>query len=121
MARNTAGRSKHDNRPNRESVRKRIGKRKASFIAERDGHACIYCRATEGPMHLDHVVAKALGGKDEVSNLVVACAACNCVKKHLTLRQWYGYLRVALGWTKPQTTRVARRVRRHLAKTYPSK
>lgn len=108
-------RAQHAARPHRESLSKRLGA-KARRIRERDDNCCVYCGATEGPMHLDHVVARALGGKDEPGNLLVSCAACNCVKRHLTLRQWYSYLRVAYGWTPQQTTACARRVRRHLAK-----
>jgi len=108
-------RAQHARRPHRESLSKRLGK-VAKQIKARDNHRCVYCGATEGPMHLDHVVARALGGKDEPGNILVACSACNCVKRHLTLRQWYAYLRVAYGWTPAQTTSCARRVRRHLAK-----
>lgn len=118
MCRSTAGRRRHDQRPRRESCSKRIGVRRTRFIFARAKRACIYCRATDGPLHLDHVVPRCHGGRDEVCNLVVACAACNSARQGKTLRQWYAYLRTEKGWTAEQTTRVARRVRRHLAKPY---
>jgi 5-methylcytosine-specific restriction endonuclease McrA len=49
------------------------------------GGKCFYCAkssATETSINftLDHIEAKALGGKDDISNLVVACKPCNSAK-----------------------------------------
>lgn len=109
-------RAQYARRPNRESLSKRLGKT-ARLIKERDNHRCVYCGATHGPMHLDHVVARHIGGTDTPDNIVVACAACNCVKRHLTIRQFYAFLRYSYGWSAAQTTACGRRVRRQLAKT----
>jgi len=43
-------------------------------------HRCAYCSATAVPLEIDHVVAKTRGGSDRVSNLVIACRACNLAK-----------------------------------------
>lgn len=47
-------------------------------VLERDGHTCAYCgnEATEA----DHIIPRAAGGKDEMSNLVAACKPCNGLK-----------------------------------------
>ena len=52
---------------------------RAAVIAKR-GRTCMYCG--KGPLykkalHLDHIVPRALGGKDEVQNLIVSCRLCN--------------------------------------------
>ena len=50
------------------------------FVLERGGHRCAYCDAANVPLNLDHVVPKARGGSDRVSNLVPACIKCNLAK-----------------------------------------
>ncbi len=62
-------------------------------IYMRDGYTCVYCGkdlldvAPQG-RHLDHVVARHNGGTDDVSNLVTACASCNCSKQAKPLSVW---------------------------------
>lgn len=46
-------------------------------ILRRDRFTCQYCGSTEGPMTIDHIVPKRLGGKDTWENLVCACFSCN--------------------------------------------
>lgn len=73
----------HNGRKNRESLSKRLGKI-AKQIKERDGFACVYCRATEASsgahLHLDHLTPHVDGGLDVASNLVVACRSCNSAR-----------------------------------------
>lgn len=59
-----------------------VSKRLRFEILRRDNHACRYCGATAPDVALtvDHVVPSALGGGDEPSNLVAACAPCNSGK-----------------------------------------
>lgn len=59
-----------------------ISKRLRYEILRRDNHACRYCGATApgATLQIDHVVAAALGGTDEPSNLVTACRDCNSGK-----------------------------------------
>jgi len=81
----------HNSRPNRESLSKRLG-RVAKQIKARDGHACVYCGATEASsgahLHLDHLTPKAHGGADVATNLVLACRSCNSRRQDLTLSAW---------------------------------
>jgi 5-methylcytosine-specific restriction endonuclease McrA len=116
MARQTAGRSAHDSRPRRESLRKRLGLRLSRAIDARDGGRCVYCGATAeesgSHLHLDHVTPRSLGGEDSPDNLVTACRGCNCARKTMSLAQWSAYKGVMLGLA-PAT--IARRVRRRLA------
>ena len=46
-------------------------------IIKRDRHTCQYCGDRKGPLTVDHVIPKRLGGKDHWENLVCACARCN--------------------------------------------
>jgi 5-methylcytosine-specific restriction endonuclease McrA len=43
----------------------------------RDGFTCCYCGATKGPMTVDHIIPKNMGGIDSWENLVCACEKCN--------------------------------------------
>lgn len=46
-------------------------------------HACAYCGNTGVPLNIDHVLPRAKGGTDRISNLVLACVPCNQAKKDL--------------------------------------
>ena len=41
---------------------------------------CAYCGSSKHKLTADHLVAKSNGGKDEASNIVPACEACNQAK-----------------------------------------
>jgi len=45
---------------------------------------CQYCGAKGIPLTIDHVIPKALGGKDIWTNLVTACHSCNNRKGNRT-------------------------------------
>lgn len=50
------------------------------------GYECVWCG---GPFEcVDHVVASAIGGSDELSNLVPACRDCNSRKGDLEIGRW---------------------------------
>lgn len=59
-----------------------VSKRLRFEILRRDGHTCRYCgrSAPEVKLTVDHVVPRALGGSDDPTNLVTACAECNAGK-----------------------------------------
>ena len=81
----------HNNRPNRESLSKRLGF-VARQIRARDGHACYYCGGTQestgAHLHLDHLTPASVGGADVATNLVVACRSCNSARKDMPLAAW---------------------------------
>lgn len=56
-----------------------VSRRLRFEILRRDNHTCRYCGASAPDVKLtvDHVVPEALGGSDDPSNLVAACAGCN--------------------------------------------
>ena len=56
-------------------------------IIRRDRGICQYCGREDGPMTVDHVVPRSLGGLDEWQNLVCACPSCNNRKGNRTPQQ----------------------------------
>jgi 5-methylcytosine-specific restriction endonuclease McrA len=53
----------------------------------RDGHTCCYCGAVKGPMTVDHIIPKNMGGADTWENLACACDRCNNMKGNRPLMQ----------------------------------
>ncbi|MFD4507766.1 RNA-guided endonuclease IscB [Streptomyces sp. NPDC058457] len=50
------------------------------YLLEKWGRACAYCGASGLPLQIDHIQPKGRGGSDRISNLTLACAACNQAK-----------------------------------------
>ncbi len=63
-----------------------VSKRLRYEVLRRDNHACRYCGAVapDAKLTVDHVLPVTLGGTDEASNLVAACADCNSGKSAST-------------------------------------
>lgn len=59
-----------------------VSKRLRFEVLRRDKNTCVYCGATaaDGPLTVDHVIPKSLGGTDHPNNLVTACRDCNSGK-----------------------------------------
>ena len=51
-------------------------------ILARDHYTCQYCGRTDGPLTVDHIVPRHLGGDTEWANLVCCCTRCNSRKGH---------------------------------------
>lgn len=64
-----------------------VSKRARFEVLRRDNYTCRYCRSTENPLTIDHVVPVTLGGRDDPSNLVTACRDCNAGKSSATPNQ----------------------------------
>ena len=64
------------------NTRQAISKKRRFEIFKRDHFECQYCGATPPGvvLHVDHVVAVAMGGGNEDDNLVTACLDCNLGK-----------------------------------------
>jgi hypothetical protein len=62
-----------------------ISRRLRFETLRRDDHACRYCgrRAPDVELTVDHVTPVALGGTDDPTNLVAACAECNSGKSSI--------------------------------------
>lgn len=57
-----------------------VSKRLRYEVLKRDKNTCKYCRATDSPLTIDHVIPVTLGGADVAENLVAACKDCNAGK-----------------------------------------
>lgn len=47
------------------------------YLLEKWHRKCVYCDAENVPLEVEHIVARANGGSDRVSNLTLACDPCN--------------------------------------------
>ncbi|MDR1166256.1 MAG: RRXRR domain-containing protein [Deltaproteobacteria bacterium] len=54
-----------------------LGYEVREYLLEKFGGKCSYCGKDGAPLQIDHVVPKAKGGSDRVSNLTLACPECN--------------------------------------------
>jgi 5-methylcytosine-specific restriction endonuclease McrA len=50
------------------------------YVLEKWNRTCSYCGKKDLPLQLEHIQAKANGGTNRVSNLCLACEACNLAK-----------------------------------------
>jgi hypothetical protein len=62
--------------------RKSISKKTRFEVFKRDRFVCQYCGShpPDVILHVDHIVAVAAGGTNDIDNLVTACSACNIGK-----------------------------------------
>ena len=58
------------------------------YLLEKWGRKCAYCDAKDVPLNLDHAHAKARGGSNRVSNLVLSCVPCNAKKAARDIREF---------------------------------
>jgi len=77
-----------DERPPRAVVDKRrpVSKRRRDIFAK-SGGCCHYCSTPlqlDGSWHVEHMLPRALGGADDIGNLVAACVPCNLSKSDRT-------------------------------------
>lgn len=52
--------------------------RRRQAVLERDGYACVVCRATA--THVDHITPRSRGGTDDMDNLQAMCQTHNLKK-----------------------------------------
>ena len=60
------------------------------YLLEKCGRRCAYCGAKDTPLQVEHIVPRARGGSDRVSNLTLACAPCN-TRKGTQTAEAFGY------------------------------
>jgi 5-methylcytosine-specific restriction endonuclease McrA len=63
------------------------------YLLEKWHRTCAYCGKTNLPLEVEHITPKSRGGTDRVSNLTLACRACNQRKGNQTADE-YGYPKV---------------------------
>jgi hypothetical protein len=50
------------------------------YLLEKWGQQCAYCGKQNVPLQIEHIVPRAKGGSDRISNLTLACENCNRAK-----------------------------------------
>ncbi|WP_311944395.1 RNA-guided endonuclease IscB [Halomonas piscis] len=66
-----------------------LGYEVREYLLEKWGRECAYCGDTDTPLDVEHVVPRAHGGSHRVSNLTLACHACNQGKGNGTLDTFF--------------------------------
>ena len=60
------------------------------YLLEKFNRSCAYCQIENVPLQIEHIVPRARGGSNRVSNLTLACAPCN-LKKGTRTAEEFGY------------------------------
>jgi hypothetical protein len=47
------------------------------YLLEKHGHKCVYCDSIDRILNVEHMISKARGGSNRVSNLTLSCVDCN--------------------------------------------
>jgi 5-methylcytosine-specific restriction endonuclease McrA len=58
------------------------------YLLEKWGRTCAYCKATNVPLQIEHIVPEARHGSHRVSNLTIACKPCNDAKGTRTAEEF---------------------------------
>ncbi|KLU61458.1 CRISPR-associated endonuclease Cas9 [Peptococcaceae bacterium CEB3] len=58
------------------------------YLLEKWGRKCAYCGKVDVPLEVEHIVPKSRGGTNRVSNLTLACHACNWKKDNRTAEEF---------------------------------
>ncbi len=58
------------------------------YLLEKFKRACVYCKGKEIPLQIEHIIPKARGGTNRVSNLTLSCEKCNSKKGTLTAEEF---------------------------------
>ena len=77
-----------------------LGYEVRTCLLEPWGRRCVHCRKTDVPLPGKHIVPKARGGSNRLSNLTIACAPCNLHKGPRTATE-FGYPDIQAQAQKP--------------------
>jgi 5-methylcytosine-specific restriction endonuclease McrA len=58
------------------------------YLLEKWHRTCAYCRTTHVPLQVEHIIPRARGGSNRVSNLTLACGPCNDAKDDKTAAEF---------------------------------
>jgi 5-methylcytosine-specific restriction endonuclease McrA len=64
------------------------------YLLERLQRRCAYCGVSNSPLEVEHILPKSRGGSNRVSNLTLACHACNLKKGHQTAEEFHPNVQV---------------------------
>ena len=75
------------------------------YLLEKFNRTCAYCGAKGVPLQVEHVIPKARGGSDRVSNLTLACGNCNQAKGAQSIDEFLAHKPALLKKIKAQLKR----------------
>jgi hypothetical protein len=58
------------------------------YLLEKWKRTCAYCSKTDMPLEIEHIIPRSRGGSNRVSNLTIACHACNQAKDNMTAEEF---------------------------------
>ena len=58
------------------------------YLLEKWHRTCVYCKAKDVPLQIEHLTPRSRGGSDRVSNLALACEKCNQKKANRPLEDF---------------------------------
>lgn len=62
-----------------------------SYMLEKWGRRCAYCGAENVPFEVEHIVPRAKGGSNRISNLTLSCHRCNELKGSRDVREFLAH------------------------------
>jgi 5-methylcytosine-specific restriction endonuclease McrA len=65
-----------------------VGFEVREYLLEKWGRKCAYCDKQDVPFEIEHIKPKSLGGSNRVSNLTIACHACNQKKSNTPVERF---------------------------------
>jgi 5-methylcytosine-specific restriction endonuclease McrA len=77
-----------------------LGYEVREYLLEKWQRTCAYCGAMGVPLQVEHIVPRARGGSDRVSNLTLACGPCNQRKGSQTAAE-FGFPQVQVQAQRP--------------------
>jgi 5-methylcytosine-specific restriction endonuclease McrA len=75
------------------------------YLLEKWGRQCAYCGVEHVPLEIEHIVPKSSGGSDRVTNLTLACRACNQRKSNQPIETFLAKKSALLQKIKAQAKR----------------
>ena len=58
------------------------------YLLLKFNRVCVYCGAKDTPLEVEHIVPRAKGGSNRISNLAIACVPCNQAKSNQDLQDF---------------------------------
>ena len=58
------------------------------YLLEKFNRQCVYCKKTNIPFEIEHIIPKSRGGSNRVNNLTIACHECNQRKDNMTAAEF---------------------------------
>jgi 5-methylcytosine-specific restriction endonuclease McrA len=88
----------------------RAGYECRAYLLEKWGRQCAYCGKGNIPLQVEHIVPRAKGGTNRMSNLCLACEKCNLTKgaRIKVLKQKPGFPAIAFSSSSQSPLRDAR-------------